>query len=157
MFIIVFIIFNCCGHLWGTYYLGNHLYMWDGDHKENRIIVLNNDNCVSNILFGMVGGANIIPSYELYNNPPSGYYREYVETVSSNKNWIIVKSHLISYSEKISKTNYWIINKNFEPDTITAQKIVEFHVIGPMDSLTFNQQLKNKNIKLKFTKKYDTW
>ncbi len=153
--VFIVILFICCSRFWGTYKLGNNLYMWDGDCKEDRIIVFNNK--VSNDIFGITRGANVIPPYDQWINPPIGYYREYVETASHNEKWIIVKSYLKSYSEKESKINYWIIDKNFNPNTITAEKIVALYLIGPMDSSAFIQQLKEKNIKLSFSKKYDAW
>lgn len=72
-----------------------------------------------------------------------------VEDYNYNSKWIIAKSR------GVNKTTYWMIDKDFiaefKYDSGMRKEILS-HVFGPLDSLTFEQELINRNIDLKFSK-----
>ena len=61
-----------------------------------------------------------------------------------NEKWIIAKS--MSYREK-SNIQYWIIKNDFFDDPNVD--LIKANTIGPLDSITFGNNLKEKNIDIR--------
>ena len=143
---ISFLLFvSCVCELFGSHELGNNIVLLEGDRPEDRIIVYctgRSGGCCS-------GGVSIIPTYE--NHIKQDMYNEYVEGAKSNNKWIIARSYRIL--EKSHK--FWIINKNFNIDSLDCNKIdcdsvIQSHVIGPLDSLIFLEKVKELDVNLYF-------
>ena len=63
---------------------------------------------------------------------------------NKNSNWIIAKSM------NNANTTFWIIDKIFFPgEDDGISKLIKNNIFGPMDSLEFCKQLKERNIKLR--------
>jgi hypothetical protein len=123
--------------------LGNNLSLWEGDTKEDRIVVYCEGNCQ--------GGIYVVPTYERHFDSSKQHYAEFVEEATSNEKWVIVKSLRI----KEKQNNYWIISKNFTLKNIDCSKancdsILQSHVMGPMNSEAFGNRLRELNIDLDF-------
>jgi len=128
--------------IWGNHPLGSHLSLWDGDKKEDRAIVYCEGNCH--------GGILVVPIYSRQFDE-KGNYAEYVETVASNKKWIIVKTYQI----REKKENYWIISKDFDITNLDCSKancdsILQSYVTGPLNLTDFKIKLETLNIDLRF-------
>ena len=127
--------------MWGNHRLGNHLSLWEGDKKEDRVIAY----CTSESGGACVSGIYIIPSYE------KRYTGEYVEEATSNKKWVIVKT----IRKKEAKTNYWIISKDFNIENVDCSKvncdsILQSYVTGPLNLSEFENKKRTFNIGLNF-------
>lgn len=122
--------------------LGNNLSQWEGDRKEDRVIVYCEGNCH--------GGIYVVPVYNRHYDS-AGHYAEYVEEAKSNKQWVIAKTFQI----KNSKENYYIISKGFNIEHVDCSKancdsILQSHVTGPMTLTEFENKKKSMNIALDF-------
>lgn len=126
--------------------LGNNLYLMKGDGYDEDIIVL----CSGKDLLGCFSGACIIPPKKLELNKDlevdRRYYMEHVIEVESNKKCVLAKT----YNAYDQKTNYWLINKDFNAENIQAETIISTYLTGPLDSVQFYQELKSRNIDLRF-------
>ncbi|KZS39459.1 hypothetical protein AWE51_13060 [Aquimarina aggregata] len=134
---------NLCGSF-GANELGKNLVLLEGDHLEDRIIVLCSKKETERKC--CTGGSYIIPlSYEEKKG-------QYVDVAEFDENWIIAKT--IKYSEN-NKEEYWIIDKNINLEEIDCydvdcESIVKSKIIGPLELEEFNAKLKDFNIDLNF-------
>ncbi|MEO9514057.1 MAG: hypothetical protein ABJN84_17845 [Flavobacteriaceae bacterium] len=130
---------NC--KLWGDNNLGGDFTLLEGDKINDRLIVYctskekPEDCCTS--------GIPIIPSREDKST-------DYIEIADYNEQWIIVKGVNIDKSE-----SYWYINKDFDTsweydDGGIFYNRIQNNVYGPYDKSEFEQELKTRNINLKF-------
>ena len=131
-----------CNELY-NHSLGNHLSLWEGDTKEDRVIVYCEGDCH--------GGIYVVPTYERQFDSSKQHYAEYVETATSNKKWVIAKTYRI----KEKKENYWIISKEFDITNLNCVKencdsILQSHVIGPLNLTEFKNKLQILDIDLNF-------
>ena len=99
------------------------------------------------IVWGTIGawpqlyrGKNLIPTYE--NSVDSnGHFTEYVVDAKSDERWVIVKTD--NYQSKQRK--YYIINKDYDPNEMTAQDIIDTKIECFTDSSEFaNKCLENE-------------
>lgn len=128
-------VFASCGRICGVYDLGKNYFVFDGDRKEDRIIIYNDDNkspCE------IVSGSNIIPPYGMWANGQA--VQPYVTSVKYNSRWIIATT---TYNDTIS---YWIIDKNIRFSPSDSKSIR--NLFGPLDSLSFNKFLKIHTINI---------
>jgi hypothetical protein len=143
-FIFTMFYFVSCNE-WYNHPLGNHLSLWDGDTKEDRIIVYCEGRCY--------GGIYVVPTYARHYDSSGQKYAEYVEEATSNKRWVIVKTYQIQ--EK--KENYWLISKDFNIENLDCAKancdsILQSHVTGPLSLSEFRSKLQTLNVDLDFKK-----
>lgn len=87
----------------------------------------------------------------LYVVPTVGQqYQTYVKRIESDKDWIVVQS----IQRHTKEEGYWIVNKfdltGKNCDAIDCDSLIRSHVVGPLDSLQFNERVKQLGIKLKF-------
>ena len=119
----------------GSYNLGNNIYMleWDGGGR----IIVSGTNISGKTCYG---GENLIPTYE--NSVDSnGHFTEYVVDAKSDERWVIVKTD--NYQSKQRK--YYIINKDYDPNEMTAQDIIDTKIECFTDSSEFaNKCLENE-------------
>jgi len=139
---IVIVFFHSSCNEWYNNSLGNNLSLWDGDTKEDRIIVYCTGDCH--------GGIPVVPTYKRQFDK-KGNYAEYVEAATSNKKWVIAKTFRI----KEKQENYWIISKDFNITNLDCSKancdsILQRHVIGPLNLTEFNNRLQSLSIELNF-------
>lgn len=120
--------------LWGSHSLGNNLYMLDWE-KGSKIIVF----CSFKRGETCYGGTPIIPDTD-------NTHQMRIKDVAFNTKWIIVKT--LYYED--SKELYYIIDKNFPPDSLSTSDDVRNYIIGPLEIEPFLHELKIKNIRLKF-------
>lgn len=134
---------NLC-ESFGAHELGKNLVLLEGDHLEDRIIVLCSKKETERKC--CTGGSYIIPlSYEQKKG-------QYVDVAESNENWIIAKT--IKYSES-NKEEYWIIDKGFSLEEIDCYEadcdsIVKSKIAGPLEFEVFNSKVKELDINLNF-------
>jgi hypothetical protein len=134
-----------CGEITGSNWLGENLLLWEGDKKEDRVIVYCNVKT-----FGRCdGGIFVIPTYERH--MVNGVYNEYVIGARSNAKWIIATSLLI----KNHQLNYWIINKDFNINKvdcirINCDSVIQSHIKGPLTRNDFDALRKDLKIDLNF-------
>lgn len=122
---------------WGSYSLGGNLYMLDWDGGEKVIVYCNNPRgrtCYS--------GISVIPS-----NTDTNQIR--VIAAKSSDEWVIVKAK----SSNEDKKRYYLISKDINIDNLNCDKvdcdsIIQSHIIGPLDSLTFIKEVKQKSVNL---------
>ena len=103
-------------------YLGNNLYLSEYDNIDRKILY-SEEECSG---FGI----EIVPMT--------------VTEFNFNEKWIIAKS--MSYREK-SNIQYWIIKNDFFDDPNVD--LIKANTIGPLDSITFGNNLKEKNIDIR--------
>ena len=123
---------------WGSYSLGNNLYIMDWDGGEKIIVYSTNirgRTCYS--------GSNVLPA----NN---NIGRLHVKKAISNENWVIVKAELTD----TNKDCFYIISKDFKIDKLTYKNInndsiIQSHIFGPFDYISFLSELKLRKINLK--------
>ena len=133
--------FASCNELY-NHPLGNNLSIWDGDKKEDKVIVYCTGNCH--------GGIYMVPTYDRHYDS-RGNYAEYLETADSDKKWVIAKTLLI----KENKENYWIISKDFDIDDLDCGKvncdsILQRHVVGPLSLNEFKDRKRTLGIAMDF-------
>ena len=138
--IVLFLFLFASEWLWpeinGSYDLGNNIYMmeWDGG---GRIIVYGT-NISGNTCYG---GGYLIPTYENQYDS-TGRYAEYVVDAKSDDNWVIVRSANWNVNER----KYYIISKNFDPDTINKDKIINTKIEEFTDSSEFSKRCYDNGI-----------
>ena len=125
---------------WGDNNLGGKFTLLEGDRQEDRIIVYctSNSKCCH-------AGISIIPSKDF------GITKAWVEKAEFNERWIIANSFLRNGEE----LGFWIIDKDYELDLskceeVDCDSIIQSHVIGPLDTLQFEEKKKELGIDLKF-------
>jgi len=146
--IIVFLLlFQSCDFctMMGSQKIGKNLYLLEGDCREDRIIVFNNQikGCVT-------GGIFILPVYERHMDS-KGYYAEFVDEVMFDNRWIIVKTSRIQENENL----FWVIDKNYELElghceSTRCDSLVFKYISGPFDFEEFEIQTNKLNINLEF-------
>lgn len=143
---------------WGSYNLGNNLYMIYGE-KDSKYIVFSNE------LEGRVshGGWNIIPSSGTMFDS-EGHFHEWVTSAKSNSNWIIAKTCIAEKDKKfyiISKDfNYKELKKLYKEISKDSLKYIKFeeaierlkknYIFSYNDSNRFINECKNRDIPLRF-------
>lgn len=106
--------------------LGNKFALVEADEYNKSILYCTSPKCC-------YAGITIVPAN--------------VVSFKRNYKWIIAKS------EDKEEFNYWIIDKEFTVEFRYDSKMREeilSHVIGPLDSIAFNKELKNRRIGLSF-------
>jgi hypothetical protein len=106
--------------------LGNHYYLWEGDHYNYYIIWNPNEKRAK------TGGAEII---------------EHVFKYDFNKDFIIAKTTEYK-SSKDSINKFWIIDKR-KPTKSDTEKWKDDLLTGPLDSIGLINYLKQMKIELK--------
>ncbi len=144
VFILIFFT-NSCNELWGDHKLGNNFSLLEGDKIQDRVIVY----CAPAEAETCTGGTFVVPTYKRH--MISGNYAEYVDIAKSNKKYIIVKTVSNMNDEKY----FYIIDKEFSLknlncDSINCDSIIQAHVIGPMDSVSFQSKRTAINLNLSF-------
>ena len=123
-----------------SYDLGNNIYMmeWDGG---GRLIVL----CSHVEGKKCYGGSYLIPTYE--NSVDSnGEFAEYVVTAKSDEKWVIVKTD--NFQSKQHK--YYIINKDYDPNEMTTEEIINTKIDCFTDSSEFANKCLENGISIKW-------
>lgn len=127
--------FNYRVSLNSSHNLGNNIYMMEWDEGA-RIIV----NCSNKSGRTCYGGAYLIPTYE-NGHDSIGNFTEYVVTAKSDEKWVIVKTD--NFQSKQRK--YYIINKDYDPNEMTTEEIINTKIDCFTDSSEFaNKCLKNE-------------
>lgn len=139
--------------LYGTdEYLGNKLYR-DGYGREGIIILA--EKMEGNVV---LTGTQIIPDYEEVtgksypygNNVSMDCYSETVIEQEADRHWIIVRTLQISYPDSVYSYGYYIMTKDFNPDTIVDKRsIYKRYVYKATDSIDFISKCKQHGINLK--------
>ena len=125
---------------YGSYSLGNNLYMLEGDKGRKTIVYgtsIDGNTCYS--------GEPVIPTYE--NQYDSiGNFAEYVVDAKADDNWIIAKT-----DNKLNhRRKYYIINKQHNIETLDTKEIVERYVISYTDSCEFANKCFSNGIRIKW-------
>ena len=125
----------------GNYPLGNHLWLWDNDRKEEKIIVYCEGDCN--------GGIYVVPTYKRHYDSIKHNFSEYVEAAVSDKNWVVAKTLKI----KEHRNLYYIISKAFNIEHVNCSKvncdsILQSCVIGPLSKNEFKKREQLLNIDL---------
>lgn len=125
---------NSCSNFYGDKNLGNGYYLWeDGRYKS---IIFSPEK-----VYKGEGGYSVI--------------KENVKNVYFNDSYIIVKTSKFMDSET-ELIKFWMIDKmvsvdlNNCHDQASCDKLLKSNVMGPMDSISFYQKLKERNIRFKF-------
>jgi putative component of membrane protein insertase Oxa1/YidC/SpoIIIJ protein YidD len=139
--LVLFVFFTTSCNEWYNHPLGNHLSLWEGDTKEDRTIVYCEGGCHA--------GIDVVPTYERRFDSSKQHYAEYVETATSNKKWVLVKTLQI----KEKQENYWIISKDFSIENLDCSKsncdsIIQSHVIGPLNYSNLQKEIRGLKIDL---------
>ena len=136
--IILFLFIQSCDFcsLMGTQKLGKNLYLLEGDCKEDRIIVFNDQK--SGCIYG---GTHILPTFERHYDNNGTSYAEYVDEVQFDDQWIIVKTDNILEEKK----HYWIIDKKYESyqnncESIYCDSIIFKYIDGPLGLEEFSDR-----------------
>lgn len=114
---------------YGSYALGNNIYMldWDGDGR----IIVRGTNVEGNVCYG---GELLIPTYgNEYDSV--GNLREYVIDAKSDDNWIIAKTGNRITNQK----KYYIINKN-NLENMAIEDIIVTRIESFTDSMKFSNR-----------------
>ena len=124
----------------GSYSLGNNIYMieWNGG---GRVIVLGSN------MYGKTcyGGSQLIPTYE--NQYDSlGHFDEYVIDAKADDSLIIIKTN----NHINNKQNYYILDKRYNPNKLSAQDIINTKIKAFTDSLEFADACSRNRIDIKW-------
>ncbi|MDX2046937.1 MAG: hypothetical protein SFU87_09125 [Chitinophagaceae bacterium] len=123
MVMVAFLSCNTCKSF-GETALGNKFALVEADEKNKSILYCTSPKCC-------YVGHIVIPTN--------------VVSYKRNSKWIIAKS------EDKGEFKYWIIDKGFtiefKKDSGMEKEIMS-HVIGPLDSTTFNKELESRQIRL---------
>lgn len=116
--------------------LGNHLYLMEGDQKEDRIIVY----CSKTELGECLSGIPVIPRYERQ-YAPNGHYAEYMDAAVAEREWVMVRTVRVATGRYM----YWLIRNNFNLDRWNCARqdcdgTIQHHVIGPLNYAPFTAQ-----------------
>jgi hypothetical protein len=119
-FVVLSALISCCPFV-KEEYLGNNLYLSEYDNADRRILFAEAPCSQS--------GTEIVPMTVL----------EY----GFNSKWIIAKT-----GDEIKKTKfqYWIIKNDYESQPTV--EVVKSNIAGPLDSITFVREMRNRNIRL---------
>ena len=125
---------------YGSYSLGNNIYMLEGDKTTKTIVYgtsIKGKTCYS--------GEPLIPTYD--NQYDSiGNFAEYVVDAKADDNWIIAKT-----DNKINhRRKYYIINKQHNIETSDAKEIIERYISSFTDSCEFANKCHSNEIKIKW-------
>ena len=125
---------------YGSYSLGNNIYMLEGDGGGKMIVngtTIKGNTCYS--------GQPLIPTYE--NQYDSlGHSAEYVVDVKADDNWIIAKTNNhISNQQK-----YYILNKKYNPDKMTVEDIISTKIMFFTDSNEFAKKCLRNRIEIEW-------
>ena len=125
---------------YGSYSLGNNIYMLEGD--KGRKTIVNGTTIEGNTCYS---GDQLIPTYE--NQYDSiGNFAEYVVDARTDDNWIIAKT-----GNKITnQRKYYILNKSYNPDKMTLEKIISTKIECFSDSNEFAKACEYRKIDLKW-------
>jgi hypothetical protein len=125
--------------LWGSYDLGNGIYMvdWEGGREIIKGTNIQGRTCY--------GGSYLIPTYESRYDS-AGNFAEYVIDAKYDNNWIIAKTGNYSNGEN----KYYIVDKSFDIEKTSEEDIVENYIFDFTDSLSFANVCHQKGIKLKW-------
>lgn len=142
---ICFVVFlKAATWLWpafyGSYSLGNNIYMLEED--KGRKTIVNGTTIKGNTCYS---GDQLIPTYE--NQYDSvGNFAEYVVDARADDNWIIAKTgNMINNQRK-----YYILNKSYNPDKMTLEKIISTRIECFTDSNKFAEACNYRKIDLKW-------
>ncbi len=124
---------------YGSYSLGNNIYMLEGDKSTKTIVYgtsIKGKTCYS--------GDPLIPTYE--NQYDSlGNFAEYVVDAKADDNWIIAKT-----DNKLNhRRRYYIINKQHDIETLDAKEIIEKYITSFTDSCEFANKCFSNGIRIK--------
>lgn len=131
VYICFVVILKTATWLWpdfyGSYCLGNNIYMLEGD--KGRKTIVNGTTIEGNTCYS---GDQLIPTYE--NQYDSiGNFAEYVVDAKADDNWIIARTdNMITNQRK-----YYILNKSYNPDKMTLEKIISTRIECFTDSNDF--------------------
>ena len=125
---------------YGSYSLGNNIYMLEGDKTTKTIVYgtsIKGKTCYS--------GEPLIPTYE--NQYDSlGNFAEYVVDAKADDNWIIAKT-----DNKLNhRRRYYIINKQHDIETLDAKEIIEKYITSFTDSCEFANKCFSNGIRIKW-------
>lgn len=123
---------------YGSYCLGNNIYMLEGDKTTKTIVYgtsIKGKTCYS--------GEPLIPTYD--NQYDSiGNFAEYVVDAKADDNWIIAKTDNKSNHQK----KYYIINKSNGIERLDAQKILKNNITSYTDSVDFSNACQQYGIRM---------
>ena len=125
---------------WGSYDLGNGIYMmeWEGGGR----VIVKGTNVEGRSCFG---GSYLIPTYESRYDS-TGNFAEYVIDAKFDNNWIIAKTGNYINGEN----KYYIVDKSFDLEKTSEEDIVKNFIFDYSDSLTFAKACHVKGIKIKW-------
>lgn len=157
LFVCLMFFFYVSEWLWpewnGSHNLGKNVYMieWDGGNVIVYSTEISGRTCYS--------GSPLIPArQDAYDkkghwkeslnqwNDSLGVLSEYVVDAKADDEWIIAKTD----NKKTQKKKFYIIHKNFDPDTIDAQEIIQSHIWSFDDSILFENSCQNNCITVKW-------
>lgn len=129
--IVLFLFLFASEWLWpeinGSYDLGNNIYMLECD-GGGKVIVYGT-NISGNTCYG---GGYLIPTYDNQYDS-TGRFAEYVVDAKSDDNWVIART-----ANKIkNERKFYILNKGYDPDTITEEEIINKKIEEFKDSAEF--------------------
>ena len=126
---------------YGSYSLGNNIYMldWDGGGR----IIVRGTSIEGNTCYG---GERLIPTYE--NQYDSiGNIVEYVVDVGADENWIIAKTE-----NKVNlQRKYYIMDKRNITDKMAAEEIIKNRIRSFVDSIEFAEKCSNDKIRIQWS------
>ena len=129
-----------CSHVFGVYHIKGNIYFWDAGTPHERIIVYNENK--SSRIIGFNGAASVIPNRETFEQSCKNGISEYVESYAFDKEWLIARS-----VAELSK-HYWVLR--FPTEKKASLEEIEKKTIGPLDSVSFYQLVREENIGLRF-------
>lgn len=113
--------------------LGGGIYILEGDRVQDKIIVY----CLGKKFGDCISGSYLIPRSYNEHFDSSGHYKEYVDNVAYNNDYIIATTFFIQER----KHRYWIVVKNAERDK---------SILGPLDYKTFLFEKEARQMTLDF-------
>ena len=125
---------------YGSYSLGNNIYMLEGD--KGRKTIVNGTTIEGNTCYG---GQPLIPTYE--NQYDSiGNFAEYVVDAKSDDNWVIAKTN----NHINNQRKYYIINKKYNPNEMTVEDIINTQIECFRDSNEFATKCLSNGVEIKW-------
>jgi hypothetical protein len=147
-FVSIIFILSSCGSYSGTEHLGNNLYLSEGDHKEDKVIIF----CNSKVLGSCSGGQYIFPTYSMHYTVEGGY-QEYIGQAKADTRWIIAETlNKVTNQEKL-----WILDKELgivygACNTNDCDSLIMKFVKGPFNKQGFNKVKDSLGIRVDFEK-----
>ncbi len=114
--LLFFTILSCNSHKPG--FLGNNLFIMQGDRTNSQIIVF----CLNSDASGCYSGDFIIPNQK-------NVYDEHIVDIANHSKYVYVTT----YDSKNSLTQYWIIDKRFNEKKESLRGIQSNYVKGPFN------------------------